>query len=185
MKREFFNVAHLESHSHIYGPGTRFVVWLQGCSLACSGCWNQDMWSFADNRLMHREELLLDIIHTKDIDGITILGGEPLQQSENTVWLLSKIREMTDKTCILYTGYTDTELRTMRVYEILDTVCDILIVGRYEKKNRSVFLQWRGSTNQKVMYTSNSRIEERPKLLNEVELIIDSAGGMTALGYPQ
>ena len=52
-----FNIAKIVSHSHIYGPGTRFVVWFQGCRLACKGCWNQEMWSFRPNILLEREQL--------------------------------------------------------------------------------------------------------------------------------
>ncbi len=45
------NIAEIVPNSRIYGPGKRFVIWVQGCALHCHGCWNKDMWSFEINQL--------------------------------------------------------------------------------------------------------------------------------------
>ena len=180
---EFFNVAHIEPQSHIYGPGSRFVVWFQGCSLGCSGCWNQQMWSFASKTLIHRQELFDRVVQTPDVDGISLLGGEPLQQSQ-TIWLLEKIRRETELTVFLYTGYSLSELKNNDQWNAVLRDCDVVVAGRYQESLRDTNLQWRGSKNQELFYPPSSRISQQPTQTNEVEVIIDATGKITILGYP-
>tara|TARA_B100001093_G_C26261708_1_gene773042 strand:+ start:53 stop:634 length:582 start_codon:yes stop_codon:yes gene_type:complete len=181
---EFFNVAHIEPQSHIYGPGSRFVVWFQGCSLGCSGCWNQRMWSFAARTLIHRQELFEKIVQTPNLHGISLLGGEPLQQSQ-TIWLLEKIRRETELTIFLYTGYNLFELKNNDEWSVVLRDCDVVVTGRYKESLRDTNLQWRGSKNQELFYPPLSRISEQPTQTNEVEVIIDATGKITVLGYPE
>ena len=68
------NVAHLENQSFIYGPGSRFVIWVQGCSLRCKGCWNFRMWGF-EKKQEYSISQLLKMIAAENVEGITILGG--------------------------------------------------------------------------------------------------------------
>lgn len=180
---EYFNVAHIEPESHIYGPGKRFVIWLQGCSLACEGCWNQDMWSAREKKLVHRQQLLEEIHRTPDIDGVTLLGGEPLQQRNNTLWLLTHLHAQA-LTTILYTGYELDELATMGLLDHINRVTDLVIYGRYQRENRQINLQWSGSSNQGYHYPPASRIEARPSATTEIEIIISDNGAVRLLGYP-
>ncbi|MBE3662287.1 hypothetical protein BOO91_15235 [Vibrio navarrensis] len=182
---EYFNVAHIEPESHIYGPGKRYVIWLQGCSLACEGCWNQQMWSFEPEQLIHREQLLDDILQYRDIDGITLLGGEPLQQAPNTRWLLSSIRRSSGCSTVLYTGFTYSELVKRKDWALLREHCDLMITGRYSSSLRNTNLRWRGSSNQELIYLAGGRIPlEPPEDANEVEVIIDENAAIRVLGYP-
>lgn len=181
---EYFNVAHIEPLSHIYGPGERFVIWLQGCSLACDGCWNRDMWSFKSRRLIHREKLFIDILAAPKITGITLLGGEPLQQSRNTLWLLEQLKLKTDLTSVLYTGLVRDEMSEQGMLaEVMDN-SDLIISGRYDKHRRDTYNQWHGSGNQELIYPLASRIKQRPKKINEAEIIIEANGQVKVLGYP-
>jgi len=181
---EYFNIAHIEPQSHIYGPGSRFVVWFQGCSLGCSGCWNQQMWSFASQTLIHRRELFDRIVQTPNLHGISLLGGEPLQQAQ-IIWLLEKIRQETELTIFLYTGYSLSELEDKHEWSAVLRDCDVVITGRYQESLRDTNLQWRGSKNQLIVYPPLSRITEQPTQTNEVEVIIDETGKITILGYPE
>ena len=181
---ESFNVAHIEPESHIYGPGKRFVIWLQGCSLACEGCWNQQMWSFKPNRLLHRQILLEQILVCRNINGITILGGEPLQQPDNLLWLLQQIRSNSDLNCVLYSGYERGEIEQMGLWTALETGSDLLILGRYEQSLDSRSRQWTGSDNQTFFYPENSRIPHVPEPLEQMEIIISDSGALNILGYP-
>lgn len=181
---EHLNIAHIEPLSYIYGPGERFVVWVQGCSLGCKGCWNQEMWSFHKHNLIHREQMFDKIVTSQGITGVTLLGGEPLQQYENVLWLIQKIRKETDLSIMLYTGYNQAELQQYIWYPQLLEYCDLLIVGRYIEGQRNTSQQWRGSTNQEVIYPEMSRLVQRPQAIQEVEVIIDAFGKVTVLGYP-
>lgn len=181
---EDFNIAHIEPRSHIYGPGERFVIWFQGCALACEGCWNRDMWSFKNNQLVYREYLLEQILDTPNIKGVTFLGGEPLHQSDNLWWLIREIRERSNLTIFLFTGYEEDELRQQGNLYRIHQFCDIAVIGRYRLEQRNVGQQWTGSDNQAVVYPQNSRECKNRTLVNEVEVIIDADESMRILGFP-
>lgn len=181
---EFFNLAHAEESSHIYGPGERFVVWFQGCALACKGCWNQDMWSFKSKQLVHRQQLLDTILTAKNIQGVTFLGGEPLHQADNLWWLIRRIRECSDLTVFLFTGYEETELMHLKQLSNTLELCDIVTLGRYDESKRNVNQQWIGSDNQRVIYPAHSREKNQPKPINQVEIIIEDDESLRILGFP-
>lgn len=181
---EYFNIAHIEPLSHIYGPGKRFVIWFQGCELACEGCWNQEMWSFKRNQLIHRKQLLEEIIHTPNINGVSFLGGEPLHQSDNLWWLFEKIRTNSNLTLFLFTGYEESELKLSNQLSKIHQFCDIAAIGRYQVSKRNTNQQWIGSDNQRVIYPKNSRELSKPKLVNQVEVIISDDESVRILGFP-
>ena len=178
------NISHIEPATHIYGPGRRFAVWLQGCSLACKGCWNKEMWSFKANQLLERKTLLGQILAEQDIEGITFLGGEPLEQAENTVWLIQEIKRQSSLTVMLYTGYTQIELEQQSLWSTVENNVDLLVSGRYEEQHRNINNQWYGSDNQELIYPKTSRIKQSSQQLNEVEIIIEETGEVRVLGYP-
>ncbi|MDR1903716.1 MAG: radical SAM protein [Treponema sp.] len=177
------NIAYIEEHSYIYGPGCRFVIWVQGCSIHCKGCWNQSMWNFEPNMIIPVEELFLRIFREKEsIEGITILGGEPLDQYEDTLHILSMSKNAGLDT-MLFTGYTIPELKDKGMNAIFD-VTGILITGRYEQDRRTIERQWIGSTNQEIHFLSE-RWKNFEKIdANYVEISIDTTGSITILGFP-
>jgi anaerobic ribonucleoside-triphosphate reductase activating protein len=179
-----FNLSHIEPTSQIYGPGKRFVVWFQGCSLACDGCWNQDMWSFKDNVLIQKEDLLNRILSASDIEGITFLGGEPLHQAENIWWLMCQIRKHSDLTIFLFTGYEHAELQQLGHLSNIHELCDMVAIGRYQEADRNTNQQWIGSDNQVIIYPVRSRELTKPESINQVEIIIEDNESLRILGFP-
>ncbi len=176
------NIAHIEETSLIYGPGIRFVIWAQGCSIRCKGCWNKEMWSFKIKNEISTDELFNKIINEKNIEGITILGGEPFDQYEELLALIKRVR-ITELSIILYTGYTILELEKANKTEILGYI-DILISGRYDKNYRTVeYGGLVGSSNQKIhFFTEKYSMEDIPKQ-NETEISIDENGKIIIYGY--
>jgi anaerobic ribonucleoside-triphosphate reductase activating protein len=131
------------------GPGKRIVLWLEGCSLKCNGCMAVSM---QKKKEYHKRSVIELISVIKDasegLDGITISGGEPFEQSESLFELVQLIRRETNLNILVYSGYTIEELRefgdvTNKVLEVID----ILIDGRFEQQNTNKKL-WRGSDNQ-------------------------------------
>ena len=131
-------------NEHLYGPGKRLLLFTQGCSLRCKGCTNQHLWEFGKGIDVTIEEILNQCA---DLDGITLHGGEPLDQANVLVELIKKLKQQ-GKTVILFTGYIFKELN--KVQKQAWTSSDMVISGRYEEQNRNIYLQFRGSTNQKV-----------------------------------
>lgn len=181
---EYFNLAHVEPSSQIYGPGARFVIWFQGCALACKGCWNKEMWSFKNKKLLHKRQLLERILQAENIQGVTFLGGEPLHQTDNLWWLITQIRRRSSLSIFLFTGYEEAELVQLHQWPKMLDLCDIIALGRYDESQRNINQQWIGSDNQRILYPENSRETAQPEVINQVEIIIEEDECVRILGFP-
>jgi anaerobic ribonucleoside-triphosphate reductase activating protein len=175
-------VAQIVQSSAIYGIGNRFVIWVQGCSLRCVGCWNTTMWEFGIGASVNVEELMLQITNTRDIEGVTILGGEPFDQYEDLLPLAKNIQNA-GLTLMIYTGYELAEIRAKAQTEIL-AYTDILITGRYEQSKRNINLQWIGSENQEIHFLTAVYKNYMLQNSNYVEVQIDEFGKIQLLGFP-
>lgn len=133
-------------NEHLYGPGKRLLLFLKGCSLHCEGCVNQHLWPFEGGTLVRSEELL-ELCSQNCVDGITIHGGEPLDQADELLALIKKVKAK-GLTIVLFTGYIKKELNQVQS-QVWD-LADIVVAGRFEIAKRKVTLQFRGSTNQRV-----------------------------------
>lgn len=142
------------------------------------------MWSFESKQLIHRQQLLDVIFGNKIISGITLLGGEPLHQAKNIWWLLEQIRLHSHLTIFLFTGYEMNELEKFGFQARIESLCDIVAIGRYDNNQRNIRQQWIGSDNQSVFYPKNSREYNKPIPCNQAELIISHDGKVTILGFP-
>ncbi len=134
-------------NEHLYGPGKRTLLFVQGCSIHCKGCVNRHLWSFGCGKDAKTEEIV-DFCLENKVEGITLHGGEPLDQPDG---LYPLVKELKAKgfTVILFTGYNKKELTPMqrRIWD----ASDIVICGRFDLYKRNVYLQFRGSTNQRVI----------------------------------
>jgi anaerobic ribonucleoside-triphosphate reductase activating protein len=176
-------IAHIEEESFIYGPGHRFVIWVQGCSIRCPGCWNESMWDFSGGSVLIIDELFKKILSMKNlIEGITILGGEPLDQFGDTLLLLEKCK-ISGLSTMLFTGYEISEIEKRKMAAVL-TVSDILITGRYEKEKRTLNKEWIGSANQKIHFLSNRYRNYKIFDANYIEIDLEKSGSITVLGFP-
>ena len=140
-----------EENEHLYGPGVRLVVFCQGCSLHCPGCVNKHLWGFGEGKNIATEKIVELCF---EVEGITLLGGEPLDQSEGILDIIKALKR-NGKTVVLFTGYNLKELNSSSQRESWK-LSDIVISGRYFEKKRSIFMQFRGSTNQRV-YTHKGK----------------------------
>lgn len=100
--------------SRTNGPGTRAVIWAQGCSLGCPGCFNPQTQAFSGGEGVAVEELFQRIVRLDSaIESLTLSGGEPFQQREAVAALLAGIRRATNLSVIVFTGYTWEEGQAM------------------------------------------------------------------------
>jgi len=176
------NVSRVIERSDIYGPGLRSVIWVQGCDLACKGCWNTDLWPKDGGEKIQVDQLHKRLLSVKGVEGVTILGGEPLQQSPALLELLI-LQSEAGRGIMLYSGYEIDELD--EIQKACVELADIAILGRYIEEERDTTLRWRGSSNQKITSPTGmfdeSSIEDGE---NEVSVHIDSKGEITVIGYP-
>ena len=100
------NIHSIETFGTVDGPGIRYVVFMQGCTLRCAYCHNPDTWDMSCASMqMSVEELVKDISkYRRYIEGITVSGGEPLLQIDFLCELFSQVKEMGLTTCIDTSG---------------------------------------------------------------------------------
>ena len=149
------------------GVGVRTVLWVSGCDIHCYNCQNPQTWDF-NSGIPFTEDTMQEILYelTKSyIKGLTLSGGHPLApQNLTEVYKIVKRVKMVfpDKDIWIYTGYTWEQIidedKSYEDYEVnspspLDVakLCDVLVDGAYIDELRDISLQFRGSSNQRII----------------------------------
>ncbi len=169
--------------SKVNGPGNRFVLWTQGCSKGCSECFNPETWSTNVYKEYSPIELF-NIIQNFEVDGITISGGDPLEQEDELLellMLLSSIRLR--KGIILFSGFTRAEISSSPIREACLKYIDVLIDGRYEK-NLKLDFSLRGSSNQEFYFFSDKVSRDELHFDQEIEISY-LEGDIMMTGFPK
>ncbi len=157
-------IHHILRHSNVNGPGDRFVVWTQGCSLRCKGCFNPNTHDIMTGYNVDINELANTINCTVDIRGITLTGGEPLMQVDAISKLLSLINKNLD--ILLFSGYSFDEIRKDSRNLILLKKIDAALLGRYNNLLSHPFY------GKKLVLSSNRIKKEELKPWLNTEIII-------------
>jgi anaerobic ribonucleoside-triphosphate reductase activating protein len=177
------NIARVLARSAANGPGERFVVWVQGCPLACAGCWNPDTWAFERRDLQEVDALAAEIVSTVGIEGVTFTGGEPFAQARALAVLAQTVRDA-GLSVFIFTGYEIAEL-TKPEHGALLNCADVLVAGRYVEERRSLGLPWRGSSNQTVHFRTQRYGPADMQQVAHVEFHLDEEGTLTVTGFPE
>lgn len=139
------------------GPGKRLVIWTKGCSKKCPGCISPEMAFVGKSKSIDVEDLftiIKNIFNTDGFDGITISGGDPLEQLDELIVLLEHLKSLVDD-ILVYTGFVwekfsenldETTLNKIQSY------ISVLIDGPYIQEKNIDNLPLRGSTNQKMIF---------------------------------
>lgn len=176
------NLARTIPRSAANGPGERFVLWVQGCPLACPGCWNADTWVFERRDLRSVDDLAASILATEGIEGVTFTGGEPFTQARALTLLAERVRAA-GLSVFVFTGYDLAELNRPDHLALL-AVADVVVAGRYVEAKRATGLVWRGSANQRVHFLSDRYGPTDMEEPGEVEFHIEKDGTLTVTGFP-
>lgn len=142
------SVAKIVASTSVDGPGLRSSLYLQGCKIRCEGCHNSQFWNYSEGKMMTVEEVYDQLIDADE--NISILGGEPLLQYKPLRKLCKLIKKTTDKTIWLWSGYTYEQIQE-KWPEILQYI-DVLVDGPFVMKLRDTSLQFRGSSNQRIIH---------------------------------
>ena len=168
--------------SRVNGPGSRFVIWTQGCRKMCKNCYNPETWSHYRNNLIDID-LLVEEIKNSSTTGVTISGGDPFEQPREIFSLLENISLLDLKDgVIVFTGYTLEEIKKDCQLERCLKYIDVLIDGRYVDELR-ISSGLFGSSNQNV-YIYSDKIS-RDEILIDQEVEIHFSSGLIQLtGFP-
>lgn len=130
------------------GPGLRTSIYFAGCAHKCPGCHNRQSWDFDGGREATVDELMAHV--EENGFNVTLTGGDPLYQIDEILPLCGRLRDA-GYTIWCYTGFTIEEIRASEsMSRILDAV-DVIVDGPYVEALRDLSLQFRGSSNQRII----------------------------------
>jgi anaerobic ribonucleoside-triphosphate reductase activating protein len=173
----------VEPRSRANGPGARFVVWFQGCTLGCPGCFNPTTHDAAGGRSVAIDELVGELTRARrdrHIEGLSLSGGEPLQQPEAARALLDAARDLGLST-LAFSGYTIDEIRELPGGPAVLARLDVLIDGRYLARER-VASGLRGSANQRIQLLTGRYSRADVEATPVAEIRIGPAGDVVLTG---
>lgn len=185
------NLANWIDCTHSEGPGARFALWTQGCSLHCPGCCNPELWAFTPRTILSSDEMVskINVARQKsEIEGVTLLGGEPFLQA---VGLAEVARWCKDRnlTVMTFTGYTLDELRSNgpEGSDELLACTDLLVAGPYDAGQPETERNWAGSRNQVLHFLTAAYapgIEYEEQYRHSFEIRLDTQGSIRVNGWP-
>lgn len=174
----------------VNGPGDRYLIHVQGCNLACKGCFNPESWSFKEHNLTPIDELSFRVIKS-GTDGLSISGGEPMLQGKAVLELLKYLHKdgcPFKKGVLVFTGFSRGELEKNEYYSEISQYVDVFVSGRFEIKKR-VYDSLLSSSNQEFIWNEapgrgKTLITEDDVLGQSFEIILES-GELKMTGFPE
>ncbi len=156
------NYSNIKEYDIANGPGIRYTLFVSGCTHHCKGCFNPETWDFAHGKPFTKdiEDHILEEVGQEYYEGLTLLGGEPMEPS-NQKGLLSLVTRFKErypqKTIWCFSGYLfDRDLlgRFAKIMpetmELLKRI-DVLVDGEFMLDKKDVTLLFKGSSNQRTI----------------------------------
>lgn len=142
------------------GPGLRLSLFTSGCTHHCKGCFQPETWNFKNGEpfTLETQKYIIEKSENKYIAGLSLLGGDPLDNVDGILPLLQEYRKTfaATKSIWLWTGYLFEEiLKDDFKSEVLPFI-DVIIDGKFEENLKDITLKYKGSTNQRVIDVKKS-----------------------------
>jgi anaerobic ribonucleoside-triphosphate reductase activating protein len=166
--------ARFEAKTTVEGPGERSALWLQGCSIRCPDCCNPELQDCGAGVTVLPADLARKII-AAGADGLTLLGGEPLDQADELYEMLVLLRQASYQGIIMFSGYEWGEIAACPDRMRVASLCDLVIAGRFDKKFSPGNRRWIGSDNQTLHFITSFYDDLKqswPKNVREIEIFI-------------
>ncbi len=156
------NYGNIKFYDIADGPGVRTTLFVSGCSHHCPGCFQPETWDFSFGEEFTREveDKIIESMAPDYVDGLTLLGGEPMEKANQRALLpfVKRVRETyPHKDIWCYTGYTlESDLLSpsrarCEVTDELLSYIDVLVDGEFIEAQRDLTLLFRGSRNQRLI----------------------------------
>ena len=187
-------VATISPDTEAEGPGRRFAIWVQGCSIRCAECCNPEMFDARRGTETALADLDTQLAAAKlaGVEGVSILGGEPFDQPTG-IAALARAAKHHGLTVMIYSGYYLAELRTRAAADPAAAealaLADLLVDGRYDHVQPEppppIGRRWIGSANQTMHFLSEaySAADPRMRTANTIEIRIQN-GKILINGWP-
>lgn len=157
------------------GIGVRVSIFVSGCEHHCKNCFNEMTWdyNYGEPFTEETEKEILEALKPDYISGLTLIGGEPFEPSNQRALLpfVKKVKaEYPEKTVWCYTGFvfdkeilSDSRARCEVTDELLGLI-DVLVDGRFVESHKNISLKFRGSSNQRIIDVKKSLENKRTEL---------------------
>lgn len=152
------NYADLRPFDATNGVGIGTTLFVSGCNFHCKGCFNQNAWNFNYGKPFTKEieDYFIECASNCHINHISLLGGEVFHQDLNTILnLVKRIKTEINKPIWVWTGYTYEELLSSSKKECLKYI-NVLVDGRFKINEKDIALNFRGSSNQRIIDVQKS-----------------------------
>ena len=171
------NYATIKYYDIANGQGVRTSLFVSGCTHKCKGCFNSEAWDFKYGKPFTKEVEDEIILSLKEdfIDGLSLLGGEPFEIANQKALLpfLKRVKEKyPNKNVWCYTGYlfdkdllTESRVKTEDTIEMLKLI-DVLVDGKFIEELKDISLQFKGSSNQRIIDVQKSLKENQVVLFD-------------------
>lgn len=156
----FLNVASVIVGSYTNGPGKRLVIWVQGCTIKCKGCCNEELQPHIAKHLVDPELFAIKIVELckkHQCEGVTISGGEPFQQSIALNKFLSAVKD-NNLTITCFSGYESIALLNSKelIVRSLIKKLDLLIAGQFNIANACHNRTWYENPDKNVVFLTSA-----------------------------
>lgn len=174
------NYGNIKYYDIADGEWVRTALFVSGCTNRCKGCFQPETWDFDYGQPFTEEvgDRILASLEPYYIDGLTVLGGEPMEPENQAVLLpfLRRVKEQyPEKTVWCYTGfvleddlYEGGRKHTPYTDELLSLI-DILVDGPYVEELHNITLQFRGSENQRVIDMKKTLLEGKAVIWEKLQ----------------
>ncbi len=185
----FLQIAQIVPYTEAEGPGRRFALWFQGCPLRCPGCCNPEMLPFDGGErvaVANVQRQLEEAVRLYQIEGITLLGGEPMAHAEGAA-ALARAAHHHNLSVMVFTGAVLEDALQMADPNVADLLneTDILVDGPFVREQPETRRRWIGSANQRVHFLSGRCSADDPRWLLSNTLEIRLRGPeLTVNGFP-
>ena len=168
--------------SRANGPGVRAALWVQGCLRRCPGCCNPEFQDPEEGESVTVADVLTWVQNAMPVDGVTLTGGEPLDQAAALAVLCGEVRSR-GLTVVCFTGYTlaEAEAAGREEYRVLLRRVDLLVAGPYLREQRSS-APLLASANQKLHFLSGRIVPADLEGLPRAEVIMEG-GELRVSGF--
>lgn len=145
--------AQIRKYDVANGPGIRTSVFVTGCTHACPNCFNPEYqsFSFGSDWTEEQTQCVIDYLTLPEVAGLTLLGGEPMQNVQGLSELVTRVKREVGKSVWIYSGYTFEELMGDPEKKAFLFLCDVLVDGRFIEAQKDLNLRFRGSANQRII----------------------------------
>ncbi|WDV97971.1 4Fe-4S single cluster domain-containing protein [Brevibacillus parabrevis] len=177
MLAQSLRVHEICKQSRVNGPGNRAVVWVQGCSIGCRGCFNPNTHPDKQDGRLYEPDSLGQELGRLPVDGLTVSGGEPLDQPEQVRRLVQSFRQVHSGTVLLFTGYTAEAILRCEEKRKALLLFDVAIAGPYQAQSEEI---WHGK---KLIVLTNRITPEELIPQRKVELV-QGESSLHLTGFP-